>query len=86
MMKLLNNTRSNNPKNPKIYKPNTRLIRSLFILKGIKQNELAKELGVTEQYLSYVINGQRKAIQIRKKIAELLNMPYETLWLDKEDK
>lgn len=77
---------SNNPKNPKIYKPNTRLIRSLFVLKGIEQNKLAEELGVTKQYLSYIINGQRKGAEIRKKIAELLSMPYEALWLDKEDK
>jgi transcriptional regulator with XRE-family HTH domain len=74
--------RSNNPKNPKIYKPNTRLIRSLFFLRGIEQNKLAKELGITKQYLSYIINGQRKATEIRKKIVELLGMPYETLWLD----
>jgi len=77
---------SNNPKNPKIYKPNTRLIKSLFVLKGIEQNKLAKELGITKQYLSNIINGQRKAKEIRKKIAELLGMPYETLWFDKEDK
>jgi DNA-binding Xre family transcriptional regulator len=74
--------RSNNPKNLKIYKPNTRLIRSLFFLREIEQNKLAKELGITKQYLSYINNGQRKATEIRKKIVELLSMPYETLWLD----
>jgi len=86
MYTLFKMKRLNNPKNPKIYKPNTRLIRSLFVLRGIEQNNLAEELGITKQYLSYIINGQRKATEIRKKIAELLSMPYETLWLDKEDK
>jgi transcriptional regulator with XRE-family HTH domain len=69
-----------------IHKVNTRLIKSLLILRGIDITELAKDLGISIQYLSYILHGKRKGKRIRKKIADLLGMPYETLWLDKEEK
>lgn len=75
-----------NSSNPKKYHPNTRLINSMLVLMGIRHADLAKSIGITRQYLTYVIHGQRKGERIRKKIAELLGMPYATLWFDKEDK
>jgi transcriptional regulator with XRE-family HTH domain len=68
-----------NIKKPR-YKTNARLIKSLLVLRGVKLVDLAKEFGITKQYLWYVIHGRRKGEKIRKKISQFLGMPYEQLW------
>jgi lambda repressor-like predicted transcriptional regulator len=68
-----------NIKKPR-YKTNANLIKSLLVLRGIKLVDLAREFGITKQYLWYVIHGRRKGERIRKKIAQFLGMQYEQLW------
>jgi transcriptional regulator with XRE-family HTH domain len=62
------------------YKTNARLIKSLLVLRGVKLVDLAKEFGITKQYLWYVIHGRRKGERIREKLVEFLGMPYDQLW------
>jgi lambda repressor-like predicted transcriptional regulator len=68
-----------NIKKPR-YKTNARLIKSLLVLRGVKLVDLAREFGITKQYLWYVIHGRRKGERIRKEIAQFLGMSYEQLW------
>jgi len=68
-----------NIKKPR-YKTNARLIKSLLVLRGVKLVSLAKEFGITKQYLWYVIHGRRKGERIREKLVEFLGMPYDQLW------
>lgn len=64
----------------KPYKTNARLIRALLILKGFKAKDLAKQWGIHEKYLSYIINGSRAGYKYRKKLAEVLGVPEEELF------
>lgn len=72
---------------PKQYNPNKKLIKALLILKGIeKYEDLAKQFGITKKYLELIINGHRKGVKYRKKIAEFLGVAYEAIWLEPEPK
>jgi DNA-binding Xre family transcriptional regulator len=62
------------------YKTNARLIKSLLVLRGVKFVDLARQFGITKQYLWYVIHGRRKGERIRKKLVEFLGMSYDQLW------
>ncbi|MDO5518590.1 MAG: helix-turn-helix transcriptional regulator [Clostridium sp.] len=53
--------------------------------KGIKQKELAKELGITPQYLSSIENGKtepRRDLMI--KISKLLEISIQDLFFSEE--
>lgn len=52
------------------------------IEKGIKQNELARKIGVSIQYLNALENGraQNPSIPVMKKISEILETPVEELF------
>ncbi|PCX65604.1 helix-turn-helix domain-containing protein [Listeria monocytogenes] len=41
---------------------------------NMKQSDLAKMLGISNPYLSDIINGKRDASKIRKEIAEILEI------------
>ncbi|EAC2892929.1 TPA: helix-turn-helix transcriptional regulator [Listeria monocytogenes] len=41
---------------------------------NMKQSDLAKMLGISNPYLSDIINGKRDASKVRKEIAEILEM------------
>lgn len=75
--------RKRKPK-PKPYKTNSRLIKSLLILQGYSIKNLARLWGITPEYLSYIINGDRTGYKYRKKLAEILGRPEEELF-PKED-
>jgi len=55
-------------------------LRKILIDRDTSTLELAHEIGVTPEYLSSVINGRRKGVPVRYKIAEALNMSYKELW------
>lgn len=59
-------------------KPNE--IKSLMILKGIKQRHVAKKLGVQQPAISGAISGDRPSRRIQHALAEELGTDYETLW------
>lgn len=66
-------------------KNNSRYIRALIVLKGVKQNMLAKNAGVSEAFLAQVISGTRRGIKkkglfVRQIIADSLDMTVEELW------
>lgn len=45
--------------------------------KGIGQNALANETGVTQQYIWLIENGQRRpSVEVAKKIAEVLDFDW----------
>lgn len=64
---------------------NSNKIRGLMYLRGFSVSKLAKTLGITSTYLSYVIHGDRFGYRIRKAMAEVLQVPYGELW-GSEDK
>ncbi|EAA0125580.1 helix-turn-helix domain-containing protein [Listeria monocytogenes] len=41
---------------------------------NMKQSDLAKMLGISNPYLSDIINGKRDASKFRKEIAEILEI------------
>jgi len=58
-------------------------IREVLLLKNIKQKDLAKMTGITENDISKIIND-RKAIHLTtaKKIAKALGKSVDYLWPD----
>lgn len=44
---------------------------------NMKQSDLAKMLGISNPYLSDIINGKRDALEMRKKISEILDLDIE---------
>jgi transcriptional regulator with XRE-family HTH domain len=57
-----------------------RIVKALLVKRGIKQKDLAEELGVLLSTVSGVINGHHSSKRIKKHIAEKLDKPYEKLW------
>lgn len=57
-----------------------RKIRALMVLKNVTNVQIAKYEGVSETYVSLVINGHRRGPRIRKAIARALGMRVEDLW------
>lgn len=51
------------------------------IQKGITLGELARRLGVTREYISYVIAGERElSYEKKKEASRILNVPVELLF------
>ena len=59
-------------------KPNE--IKSLMILKGIKQTDIARKLNLDRCTVSGAVNGLRKSRRVQQAIADALGKNYETLW------
>ena len=62
-----------------------RFVSALLTMHGINQAELAEKIGVTQPFLSQLINGRRigakeKGKLARQIIAESLGMKVEDLW------
>jgi len=65
-----------------------RYVSALLVINEISQASLAEKIGVTQQYLSYVVLGQRggtrkpgpKADIIRKAVSDALGIPINELW------
>lgn len=63
-------------KDKKIY----RNIRSLMILHGIKQGDIAKKLGVSQPAISQVLMGKIDSKKIKKEVARKLRRSVRELW------
>lgn len=62
-----------------------RYVSGLLIMHGINQAELAEKIGVSQPFLSMIINGRRigakeKGKLARRVIAESLGIPVDELW------
>lgn len=75
-----------NQKRTKKYPTNANKVKGLMLLRGITPKDAARRLGVSNVYLSYVLHGTRHGEAVRRKLAEMLNMPYEKLWPKKSKK
>lgn len=57
-----------------------RKVKSLLIENGIKQADIAKELGVTRGTVSAAITGYHQSRRVKQAVADALNIDYEKLW------
>lgn len=61
-------------------------IKLLRIGAGLKQKELAQELGVTANYLSLIETNKREpSITLVKDLASVLNVPVSVIFFDIEE-
>ncbi|WP_304177950.1 helix-turn-helix transcriptional regulator [Leptotrichia trevisanii] len=52
-------------------------VKTALLKRGMKNQHLAKSVGVSESYLSDILKGNRKAEPHRKRICEILDLDYE---------
>ncbi len=57
-----------------------RKVKSLLIKNGIKQADIARELGFTRGTVSGAINGHHQSHTVKQKVADMLQIDYEKLW------
>lgn len=62
-------------------------VKSLLVLHGIKQKDIANELGFkSARAISLILNGNKNSLRIKTAIAKKLNMPFKRLWGEPEKK
>ncbi|MHB1397557.1 MAG: hypothetical protein ACYDAI_11560 [Trichloromonadaceae bacterium] len=49
-------------------------------MRGIRVVDIARRLDVTKGTICLVIAGRTRSHRVQKAIAEMLDMPFETLW------
>lgn len=59
-------------------------VKTTLLKRGMKNQNLAKDVGVSESYLSDILKGNRKAEHHRKRICEILDLDYENLTKESE--
>lgn len=55
-------------------------VKSLLVLHGITQIEIANELGTTRAAISMILSGTKTSKRVKTAIARKLAMPFEKLW------
>jgi len=55
-------------------------VKSLMVLKGVKQVDICRKLHVTPQTVSLIVSGKKKSARIRAAIAKALGVKVEDLW------
>ena len=61
-------------------------LKEIRIAKNLKQNELAKKVGVNYRTISSYETGVRELpVKVAKKVGEVLEVDWWTLYEDKED-
>jgi transcriptional regulator with XRE-family HTH domain len=75
-----------NAKRQKKYKTNANRVKGLMLLQGIEPKDASRRLGISKTYLSYVLHGDRRGEWVRRKLAAMLNLPYEKLWGKEKEK
>lgn len=58
-------------------------LKKALIDKGMTAKELAAKIGTTPEYLSEIVNGKVNGFNWREKIAKVLEMSYDELWMSK---
>ena len=56
-------------------------LKKALIDRGMSMRQLADKIGVTACYLSKIVNGKHDGLMLREKIAKVLNVSYDFLWL-----
>ena len=57
-----------------------RYIKSLLVLNGITQTELARELGTTRENVTNVLRGSCTSRRVKEHIAKRLGKDFDKLW------
>jgi len=57
-----------------------RKVKALLVERGIKQKDIADELGVLLSTVSGVLNGHHSSARIKQYITRRLGEPCERLW------
>jgi transcriptional regulator with XRE-family HTH domain len=61
-------------------------IKVFLLRKGLDQPTVARQLGITKQYLNDILHGKRKALHIRNRMVEELGFPPQLInWKQSED-
>lgn len=55
-------------------------VKSIMMLHGVTGKEIARKTGVTETWVSLVLNNKKKSDRIRKAIAGAVGMNVKDLW------
>lgn len=55
-------------------------IKAELVRAGIKQNELARKLRVSDTMISLVVAGKKQSARIQNEIARRLGVPANELW------
>lgn len=58
----------------------TREILAALMVRGVRQTEIAKRLGVSKGMISHVIHGRKKSYRIQYYIAKLLDEEIDEIW------
>jgi DNA-binding Xre family transcriptional regulator len=58
----------------------TKTIKKLLIDKDMTMLDLARKIGKSRVWTSYVVNGHMKSPKVRKAIAKVLEVNVEDLW------
>lgn len=64
------------------YEERYRFVRSELVRRGITNESVRKEAGVSTPYLYWVMRGERKGYRVRRVIAARCGLPVEFLWPD----
>lgn len=67
------------------YKQFGRIVKKRLIDLGMSQRELAKRVGVNENYLTDVLNGRKPGFKYRGAIISVLNMDRDGKTLKREE-
>jgi len=62
---------------------NLNRIKAAMKVKRLTNSHIAKEVGVTPEWISMVIHGRAKSARIKQAISECLEIPYNELWPEK---
>jgi DNA-binding XRE family transcriptional regulator len=61
-------------------------LRVIFAEREIKQTEFAKKVGISAGALSALVNGHSlPTLEVAYKIAELLDLPVEQVWVREKE-
>ena len=59
--------------------------KKLLIDKELSSIELSRKLGVSREWLWYVVSGRTPGTKLKREIAEFFDVEFEELWGFKED-
>ena len=59
-------------------------VNRLLKVAGVKQKDIAAQVGVTPQFVNSVVNGRRATPRVAQAIAAALGRPISELWPEME--